>query len=134
MGDIQITKPLGNVQKQDGLQQLNETCGTAANTKNSFHCLCCWLGGSGSAAWILLGLGGSPVHWWMCMIMAQHTSNNYDPACHWFWLLVDAEQVLEVNVIALCVTAGRLHFWWMRVKYRSQHRPATHLDTLQYTP
>jgi len=51
---------------------------------------------------------GNPEHWWRCMALAQHTSCG--PACHWLWSLVDAVQVLKVNVTYLYPTAGRLYF------------------------
>jgi len=47
--------------------------------------------GSSWGAWVLLGLGGNPEHWWRCMALAQHTSTSCDPACQWLWSQVDAE-------------------------------------------
>lgn len=59
--------------------------------------------------WFLLGLEGSLVHWWRSAIC--HCPNTPAPTVMPVVLAVvpfDAEQLLQINIAALCLAVGLL--------------------------
>ena len=99
-----------------------------------------WLGGS------LLGLG--EVQWTGVGLLLDagttHQHELWSSLWYWLWSLVDAEQVLEVNITALCLDTGLLwgciqhyntnHHTFIYIHHSTPHKHHMDHDTIHTTP